>query len=375
MLSLISRVLASREVELRNSEMEIEIESLRRKLDLHRRYALRLNGAVEQALLALCRVPELSVGLGELDDKAQSAPHVSHRNSGPPTEEESRGDAPLGPGHGYSPGDDREAGARDYSSQMMDAAEARANALLKEASDILSRAQESARQILERAIAQGAEIVSRAEEQSRHIDEKVTEVGAVTSPPGSTVYQRALELAQQRRPTGLDDARMVDDEQAAEVLSAPGAIEPGLAHEDAPAQEESKRSGDGAVSGYSSRQNGCSLTTVGISPLRSFSPVVGLEEALRATEGVRQVRVLSFRGGLLEMAVEHDPEVSLVATLQSIPGFEFRVEDSSDSRLELSLSSSGGPEASNLPPVLSTPSAPEEDEPDEGDSASQGGRT
>jgi hypothetical protein len=216
---------------------------------------------------------------------------------------------------------------------------------LKEASEVLSKAQESARQILERALAQGAEIVAKAEAHSRLIDEKVTQVEAVSARSGSTIYQKALELARARGQGRDDDG---EDRKEDQIRAD---VRPEISQhtrneqdsEDSPHAEnasllgETARTARSQVEEWLSPSDGHALTTVSISPLKSLAPVVALEKAVRAIDGVSQARVLGFRGGLLEMAVEHDPHLSLEEALQGLEGCQMRVVGSTDARLSLEL--------------------------------------
>lgn len=352
--SLVSSLLAARAAELRSAELALEVEFLRRKLDLHRRYSLTLSNAVEQALIALCGLPPLS-NLREQTDNGDTAAGEpassrSERESMPRSGEPESKPSDFDPGRirGAVPTEGPPAQSASKAARSWSEAEGSAASLLDEASDILSRAQESARQILERALAQGSEIVAKAEAHSRLIDEKVTQVEAVTARQGPTIYQKALELARARDvdphgseeggdsntpplpDAGLDRLELLERERAAASLHGRRSLS------DEPSGVANARVSDRAQTPGTS-SDGFSVTTVSVSRFRSFAPVVGLEKAVRALNGVRDVRVLGFRGGLLEMAVEHDPGVDLAAMMQALEGYRLKVLDSSDTRLSLEL--------------------------------------
>lgn len=351
MTSLVSSLLAARAAELRSAELALEVELLQRKLDLHRRYSSTLNAAVEQALLALCRLPQLSDSSEDIDLSGTGASKRTYDASDaePPTRSKGQQWTPSqresarftsGSNVRKATGNSGEVGTSGS-----DGAEATAASTLKEASEVLSKAQESARQILERALAQGAEIVAKAEAHSRLIDEKVTQVEAVSARSGSTIYQKALELARARGQGRDDDG---EDRKEDQIRAD---VRPEISQhtrneqdsEDSPHAEnasllgETARTARSQVEEWLSPSDGHALTTVSISPLKSLAPVVALEKAVRAIDGVSQARVLGFRGGLLEMAVEHDPHLSLEEALQGLEGFQMRVVGSTDARLSLEL--------------------------------------
>lgn len=354
MTSLVSSLLAARAAELRSAELALEVEFLRRKLDLHRRYSMTLSSAVEQALLALCRLPPLSNSAEQADSgdatAGEPASSRSERESMPRSGDSESQPPDFAPGHIRSAvaTEGPQAQSASKAARSWSEAEASAASLLDEASDILSRAQESARQILERALAQGSEIVTKAEAHSRLIDEKVTQVEAVTARQGPTIYQKALELARARdvashgseeggdssapQPpgAGLDRLELLERDRVAASLRG------SQNRSDEPSGVVSARASDRAQTPGTS-SDGFSVTTVSVSRFRSFAPVVGLEKAVRALDGVREVRVLGFRGGLLEMAVEHDSGVDLAAMMQALEGYRLKVLDSSDTRLSLEL--------------------------------------
>lgn len=361
--SLVRQILASRDAELRSAEMTLEIQLLHRKLELQRRYTASLNHAVEQALLALCRTPDLEAEHQRLAPSGGMADVKRKLVPDPPTNAPPREPSPPGTSVASTVPDAGVLGRMSGSSAGSGAlsatdAEARADELLREATDILARAQESARQILERALSQGSEIVSRAEEQSNRLDEKMTEVEAVSAPSGATVYQRALELARRKGQAAAvsgPDVAVADGSSRstpanagppAELNRLPGH---GVANDSRRVGSISSADGGdglsvkgvadvfGSAPGVLPGRADVHSTTVKISALKSFSQVVALEKAVRAIEGVIDVGIVSFRTGALELVVQHEPRVALDVALRALEGYDLRLVDSSGGRLWLEM--------------------------------------